>query len=451
MKETNEVNSIKAGEYYLKLMNRKGKILGLKDDEEVFSKLISKYGFSNVLSDANFKTCIKSNITLVKPLLDNLKKYDYIQEYDNVGETLLLKLSSSTLSYIQGYFLSVFEDNLPLVKKMVEKCTLDKEKITDTTLSEIDDLLKKSEEQKGYSYKFLYNTLCNVRDFVKDDEKLAKIFNNYNFLQSQPSELLKDLIKCDTKKITKCFTENISIGQYNSLMSLFEDAGITKVLKTNCNEIEDFMLRNMIETEIEKDIFDDLYKNIFKDNVLKENCQFSKEICLTAIENNIDFLCSQYPKSYNSLHNGYNPERLNKSACALVNYLKETNGTNAFIHSFEKINNSLGNKNEIRDVFEHTLREMKLDTLTFFDKGSNCVDYIEEALLLDANLYEKAKELAKGTSLKVNDEAVEKIAYQLVRFPPQEMLKNEANSRIIFTINNEFAKERMRKKCDIDK
>ncbi len=452
MVEITKENAIEAGKYYLKLTSKQGKFLGPKDDKKVFAKTFFKYGFANLVSDECFRTILQANPSSLNSLLINLENLEnleyFYEQYGNVSDTILLKLSTDILYNFQETFFSVYKDNPLMLKKMVEKCAIEGKTFDENTLKIIDDLLKKK-ENKGYDYQFMFDIFSNIIKFSKNDEELKEVIEKYDFFQEEPTTLLHDLISYDTEKTTSFFNTHFSQNlDYQKLMYLLEDAKVMETLKSNCANIKDLQLHKLIETEIEKDIFDDLYKSIFKKNKLKENTTFSKEICLSAIENNIHFLCNEYAISYNISDNGYDPTRLEKAAYAMANYLKETNK----FDTLETINNYLGSSNnEIRDTLEAVLYEMKLDTFTFFDKGSNCETYIENTLLTNAKLYYDAKELEKDKNLKVNDKMVEKIAYQLVRFPPQEMLNNEENSRIVFTINNEFAKERMRKKCDVDK
>lgn len=443
--KTNQQNGIKAGNYYTKLAKRKGKLFRPKDDLAILSNTISKYGLSNIISDECFNVILESDSSSMRHLLTNLDLYYGKQTFENVNETILLKLSSDTLYNIYKDFFFVHKEDAVLLRKMAEICLIDGKIIDKFSINLIDDLLKKK-EKKGYDYKFLYDTFAKLLNKTKDNYNLAKIVNKYDFLHDEPTDLIYELIVADTKSITSYFDSFLKKdGDYDKLMYLLEDSDAISILKENYSEIDNLSIRSKIEKEREKDIFDDLYISIFEDNKLKENSIFSKETCLSAIESNIPFLCSDYVISYNNHFKGYDPSRVNKAAVALSTYLKEKND----LRALERINEHLDDL--VRNTFEEELHYNHLDIFSLFDEGSNAELYIEEVLLANPNLYYQAKKEAENTNLKVNEKMVEKVTYNLVRFPPEKMLKNEANSRIIFTMNNEFAKERMRKKSEIHK
>ena len=441
-----------AARYYSKLAEKKGKLFYPKTDDRIMDKVHQKYGRYAFTSEDFYKTLLENNID-VRPVLEYLKKVEF-----GIGEVIIERTSGNTLVKLSEDFKEVYKNNAPMLSKYVVKCILDNA-VSDqmTFVNIINDIVKlneKSENKKqGYNFCTEMDLLFHLTN--NDDKNIKSIViefkNERKFDENSVRDLLNDLLNVDYKITSKALNNLVATEEKaEEFMYLIEDCDAMEELMKNSCEISNPLINQKLSLEWERYMFDGLYKECFdQDNEVKFNT-FNKETILSAIDLNVEFLCKDYVKTYKQDPcNELLTKKLYKAGRAISYLLCETKDIIKMEQIYKLLDDE--NPNLLQDI-EDWLHCEEANELLYFSQSSLAEANIEFAFLNDANSYATALELEKKTvNLKINNELVEKAVYNLVRFPNEELLKDEENAKIIFELNNEFAKKRMEKKANIDK
>lgn len=447
-----------AARYYLNLASKKGKLFYPRTYEKIMDKVVQKYSRDTLLSEDFFQTICENRG------YDSDKSYEVIKYlskyYGDAGHHLTKNLTGETLLRLARDFETVFSNGRNVLAGYVEKCVLDGYTISEGALDKfIQKVVKMDSERenpkKGYNFatemKLLHHLINN--DYENDYLKVYKEeYRHRGYLDSNTLTLLYDLLTDDYTKTSKTFDAIISDDkEAEEMMYLINETDAMSDLIVDANQISNIYLKEKLELEYERKLYNDFYKLCFDNDEQVNFAVLNEETILNAIGLNVTFLCGEYIKSYEQY--GYSEEdinkKVNKAATALNFLLSKTKD----IYKMDLVYGSLKDANNgLLDELEYRLDLSKANELLYFARGTDAGMYIESAFLRDAKSYYQALELEKKTtSLKVNNELIEKVVYNLVRFPNEELLKNEENVKIIFELNNEFAKKRMAKKANIDK